>query len=87
MDQSRAPQATYRESVETSTFQTVFKKLPLSSGTWKLQNGQVILSCTSSVFADRVYKCFPFSIRSVSTTELVFVDYAGNIGKAVRSKP
>jgi hypothetical protein len=79
--------STYRESVESSTFQKVFRKLPLSSGTWKLKNGQVVLTCTSSVFADRVYKTFPFSIRTVSATELEFVDYAGNMGKATRSQP
>jgi uncharacterized protein (TIGR03067 family) len=79
--------STHRESVETSTFQKVFKKLPLSSGTWKLNNGQVMLTCTSSVFADRVYKSFPFTIRSVTATQLEFVDYAGNVGKAVRTQP
>jgi uncharacterized protein (TIGR03067 family) len=79
--------STYRESVETSTFQKVFKKLPLSSGTWKVNNGQVMLTCTSSAYADRVYKSFPFTIRSVTATQLEFVDYAGNIGKAVRRQP
>ena len=79
--------STYRESVETSTFQKVFRKLPLSSGTWKLNNGQVVLQCTSAVYADRLYKSFPFSIRSVTPTELVFVDYAGNVAKAVRTQP
>jgi uncharacterized protein (TIGR03067 family) len=79
--------STYRESVETSAFQKVFKKLPLSSGTWKLNNGQVMLNCTSSVFADRAYKSFPFTIRSVTATQLEFVDYAGNVGKAVRTQP
>jgi uncharacterized protein (TIGR03067 family) len=78
---------TYRESIETSTFQKVFKKLPLSSGTWKLKNGQVMLQCTSAVYADRIYKCFPFSIRTVSPTEMTFVDYAGNVAKAVRTQP
>jgi uncharacterized protein (TIGR03067 family) len=77
---------TYRESIETSTFQKIFKKLPLSSGTWKLKNGQVVLQCTSAVYADRIYKCFPFTIRSVTPTDLVFVDYAGNVGKAIRSQ-
>jgi hypothetical protein len=79
--------STYRESVETSAFQKVFKKLPLSSGTWKLRNGQVVLQCTSAVYADRVYKSFPFTIRSVNSTEMQFVDYAGNVGKAVRTQP
>jgi uncharacterized protein (TIGR03067 family) len=78
---------TYRESVETSTFQKVFRKLPVSSGTWKLKNGQVVLQCTSAVQADRLYKSFPFTIRSVTPTDLVFVDYAGNVAKAVRTQP
>src|SRR3954454_11618541 len=51
--------STYRESVETSAYQKIFRKLPLSSGTWKLKNGQVILQCTSAVYADRIYKSFP----------------------------
>jgi uncharacterized protein (TIGR03067 family) len=78
--------STYRESVETSTFQKVFRKLPLSSGTWKLKNGQVVLQCTSSVLVDRLCKSFPFTIRSVSATDMEFVDYAGNVGKAIRSR-
>lgn len=77
--------STYRESVETSAFQKVFKKLPVSSGTWKLKNGQVVLQCTSAVYADRIYKCFPFTIRSVTATNMEFVDYAGNIAKAVKT--
>jgi uncharacterized protein (TIGR03067 family) len=76
--------STYRESVEKSAFQQVFRKLPLSSGTWRTQNGQVVLQCTSAVYADRINKTFPFTIRSVGPTELQFVDYAGNAGKAVR---
>jgi hypothetical protein len=79
--------STYRESIETSALQKVFRKLPVSSGTWKLNNGQVVLHCTSAVHADRVYKSFPFTVRSVTPTELVFVDFAGNVSKAVRAQP
>ena len=78
--------STYRESVETSAFQKVFRKMPLSNGTWKLKNGQVVLQCTSSVYADRVCKTFPFTIRSVTSSDLQFIDYAGNAGKAVRTQ-
>jgi uncharacterized protein (TIGR03067 family) len=77
---------TYRETVETSTFQKVFRKLPLSSGTWKLNNGQVVLHCTSAVHADRIYKSFPFTIRSITPTELAFVDFAGRANYAVKTK-
>ena len=78
--------STYRESVQKSVFQKVFTKMPLSSGTWTLKNGQVTLQCTSAVYADRLYKSFPFTIRAVSSKEMQFVDYAGNVGKAERSK-
>jgi uncharacterized protein (TIGR03067 family) len=77
---------TYRETVETSAFQKVFRKLPLSSGTWKLNNGQVVLHCTSAVHVDRIYKSFPFTIRSITPTELAFVDFAGRANKAVKTK-
>jgi uncharacterized protein (TIGR03067 family) len=83
----RGTYSTYRESVETSALQKVFRKLPVSSGTWKLNNGQVVLRCTSAVHADRIYKSFPFTVRSVTPTELEFVDFAGNVSKAVRSQP
>lgn len=76
--------STYRETVETSAFQKVFRKLPLSSGTWQLKNGQVVLFCTSTLYPERLYKTFPFTVRSVNATDLVFVDYTGNVGKAVR---
>ncbi len=78
--------STYRESVETSAFQKIFRQLPLSGGTWRLKNGQVVLQCTSAVYVDRIYKSFPFTIRSVSATNLEFVDYAGNVGKAVKTR-
>jgi uncharacterized protein (TIGR03067 family) len=77
---------TYRESVETSTFQKVFRKLPASSGTWKLNNGQVLLYATSAANTSRLYKSFPFTIRSVTPTELVFVDFNGNMNKAIRTQ-
>jgi uncharacterized protein (TIGR03067 family) len=76
--------STYRESVETSALQKVFRKLPLSSGTWSLKNGQAVLQCTSAVHVDRLYKSFPFLIRSVTPTEMMVVDYANNVVKAVR---
>jgi uncharacterized protein (TIGR03067 family) len=76
--------STYREQADASAFQQVFRKLPLSSGAWRIQNGQAVLQCTSAVYSDRVNKTFQFTIRSVGPTELQFVDYAGNAGKAVR---
>jgi uncharacterized protein (TIGR03067 family) len=76
---------TYRETVSTSAFQKVFSKVPVSSGTWSYSNGAVVFNCTSASQPERVHRTFPFFVKSISPAELVFVDYAGKTGKAVRT--
>lgn len=76
---------TYRETVAGSTVQQVFAKVPVSSGTWTFQQGAVVFNCTSASQPERVHRTFPFYLRTITPQELVFVDYAGNSGKAVRT--
>jgi len=81
---SRGTFSTYRETVTTSTFQQVFVRAPISSGTWVLNNGQLTFRCTASVQRDRVNQQAPFAVRSISENDLIFVDIRGQVVKGVK---
>jgi hypothetical protein len=76
--------STFRETASTSTFQKVFSRVPVSSGTWNLSNGSIVFRCTSSSQPANLYKDHPFQVKSVTPAELVFIDYMGNLGRAVK---
>ncbi|MFO0911846.1 MAG: TIGR03067 domain-containing protein [Pirellulales bacterium] len=78
--------STFRESVQTSAFQKVFARVPVSSGTWTVDKARLAFRCTSSVQVERINKTFPFTLQSIGQTELTFVDYAGNKGRAERAQ-
>ncbi len=75
---------TYREVKDPSTFYNVFVKAPVSSGNWSVQNGAIAFHVTSSTDLTRVNQTFHAAIRSISETDLIFVDFVGRVGKAVR---
>lgn len=78
--------STTRETQELRLLKKVFVRTSVSSGTWSVKNGTLNLICTSSIHADRVNRSMPFSIRSISETDFIFVDYFGGLGKAVRAQ-
>lgn len=73
-----------RETQELRLFRTVFVETPVSSGTWTVKNGTLNFHCTSSIHFSRVNQNMPFTIRSMSEKDLIFVDYMGRLGKAVK---
>lgn len=73
-----------RESQELRLFQKVFVRTPISSGKWSVQNGTLKFHCLASVHLSRVNHELPFTIRSVSDRDFIFVDYMGRLGKAVK---
>lgn len=75
---------TFRETAKTSAFQQVFVRAPVSSGTWILNNGQVTFRCTASVQRDRVNLQVPCAVRSISESDLIFMDSRGQIVKGVK---
>ena len=77
---------TFRDTLKNSTFQQVFSSVPVSSGTWTLNNGRIVFHCTSTSQPERLNKDHPFQVRSVTQSDLIFIDYAGNVGKAVKLK-
>lgn len=73
-----------REVQELRLFQKVFVRAPISSGKWQVRNGTLTFLCLASVHASRVNQQLPFSIRSISDQDFIFVDYMGRLGKAIK---
>jgi hypothetical protein len=74
----------YREVRDMTTFHHVFVQSPVSSGTWSVQQGQLILNITASTYLDRVNQTLRIAIRSISEKDFIFVDYLGRVGQAVK---
>jgi uncharacterized protein (TIGR03067 family) len=73
-----------REVQNATTFHSVFTKTPVSSGTWSVNGGQLLLRVTASIYVDRANRVIPLTVRSVSATDLIFVDYLGRLGRGVK---
>lgn len=73
-----------REAEQMRLFQKVFVRTPISSGTWSVKNGTLTFLCTASIYPERVNHQLPFTIRSISANDFIFVDYLGRLGKATR---
>ena len=78
--------STVREVKEIRLFQKVFVQTPVSSGKWNIHNGQLAFQVQSSIHRDRVHREFDFQVRSITDRDLIFVDYLGHVGQAVRVK-
>ena len=78
--------STTRESTEMRLFQKVFVKAPVSSGEWSIRDGKLWLHVVSSADPARVNAKVAFTLRVVTDKDLIFVDYLGHVGQAVRLK-
>ena len=76
--------STVREVQQIRLFQKAFVRTPISSGKWSVKNGTLTFTATASVHPDRVNKQFPFTVRSVSERDFIFVDYLGRVGQATK---
>ncbi|WP_373650231.1 MULTISPECIES: TIGR03067 domain-containing protein [unclassified Schlesneria] len=74
-----------REVQQLRVFRRVFVETPISSGHWSVKNGTLNFHCTASIHLSRINKTLPFTIRSISEKDLIFVDYMGRVGKAVKA--
>jgi uncharacterized protein (TIGR03067 family) len=73
-----------REVRELRLFQTVFVNTPVSNGIWKANHGQLVLHITGANNPNRLNLTYPFTIRSVSPADFIFVDTLGGVSKATR---
>jgi uncharacterized protein (TIGR03067 family) len=61
------------------SFKQMFHKDVRSSGNWKLQDGVVIVSFTTSTDNERRGQVGSFRVRSITASELVAVDHNGQV--------
>lgn len=78
--------STTREATEMRLFKKVFVKAPVSNGSWSVQKGKLWFHIKSSVDPDRLNAKVPFTLRVITEKDLIFVDYVGHVGQAVRVK-
>lgn len=74
-----------REVQQVRLFQKAFVRTPISSGKWSVRNGTLELTITASIHPERVNKQLPFSVRSISDRDFIFVDYLGRVGQATKA--
>lgn len=79
--------STTREVEQVRVFQKVFVQTPVSTGTWRIQSGKIAFVVQTSNHWDRVNKQFEFAVRSITPNDMVFVDYLGQAGRAVKVSP
>jgi uncharacterized protein (TIGR03067 family) len=60
-------------------FKQLFHQDVRSSGTWKVQDGMVIVNITTSTDKERRGQMGSFRVRSITSSELVAVDYNGQV--------
>jgi hypothetical protein len=60
-------------------FKQMFHQDVRSSGTWKVQDGVVIVTVTTSTDRERRGQVGSFRVRSINATELVAVDHNGQV--------
>jgi uncharacterized protein (TIGR03067 family) len=74
----------------TMTWKDNFKKMfhqdVRSNGSWKVQDGVVLVRIESSTDKERNRQLFSFRIRSINPTELVAVDAQGNVRQEWRAQ-
>lgn len=87
LDITLAPNGTFtsfRHNEAITTFHTVFVATPISSGSWRVQNGQLFLHVSSSYRADRVNTTAVFAVRSISSADALLVDTLGRVAKVIK---
>ena len=67
-------------------FKKMFHQDVRSSGTWKVQDGIVLVKIDTSSDKERRNQLFSFRIRSISSTELIAVDAHGAVRQEWRAK-
>lgn len=81
------PEGTYtttRAVEELRLFRSVFVETPVTGGSWRVAKSQLLMTVTSSVNPARLGSTFPITVRSISPTDLIFVDYFGRVVQARR---
>lgn len=76
--------STSRDVAQVRLFQTVFTRQLESTGTWSVQNGQLVYHVATSTRIERAGLMIAVYVRSISERDLIFVDGLGRVGSAVK---
>lgn len=70
---------TWKRSVRT-----LFDEDVRSSGTWKLENGSLVVTVTASTDRDLRGQVYTYRVNSISETDFIFLDQQGNVRREWR---
>lgn len=76
--------SSYRVHQELQFFRSVFVQVPVSSGSWEVREGRIIMNLAATTEPGRVGTSHTFTIRAMTSTEFIFVDGLGRTNKATR---
>lgn len=80
-DQTYSASKTYKHR-----FGKIFNENVRTSGTWKVQDNVVILTCTASTNKDLLNQISSYRIRSITENEVISVDQFGRMRRDWRTK-
>jgi hypothetical protein len=73
-----------RQVRDANTFHQMFVSTPVSQGNWSINQGQLMMRVVASIYTERVNHDILIAIRSISNTDLIYVDSLGRVGRAVK---
>ena len=79
--------ASFRVHEELQLFRRVFVEAPISSGSWEVRQGQILTNLGTSTDPGRVGTSHLFTVKAMTSTEMVFFDGLGRTNKATREAP
>lgn len=79
--------ASFRVHEELQLFRRVFVESPVSSGSWEVRQGQILANLGTSTDPGRVGTSHLFTVKAMTSTEMVFFDGLGRTNKATRVAP
>ena len=68
-----------------SAFKKAFAEDERTSGTWKLEDGSIVMSVTAATDRRDQGQVFTYRINSISATELILIDQAGHVHREWRT--
>jgi len=79
--------ASFRVHEELQLFRRVFVESPVSSGSWEVRQGQILTNLGTSTDPGRVGTSHLFTVKAMTSTEMVFFDDLGRTNKATHEAP
>jgi uncharacterized protein (TIGR03067 family) len=76
--------SSYRVHQELQLFRSVFVQVPVSSGSWEVREGRIVLNLAATTQPGRAGTSHTFKINAMTSTEFIFCDGLGRTNKATR---